>query len=63
MTILRKDCATFSKYNDFKARAKDWKIVYSEISEDNNPTYQRELHIKSWKNKKRIKALINENTD
>ena len=48
-----------SNHKGFTAKVKDWKIVYFEILENKSLAYKRELEIKSWKSKTKIKNLIN----
>ena len=47
-----------SNHKGFTANIKDWKIVYFEILENKSLAYKRELEIKSWKSKTKIKKLI-----
>ncbi|WP_034964985.1 GIY-YIG nuclease family protein [Chryseobacterium sp. FH1] len=47
-----------SSHSGFTAKAKDWKIVYSEKFTDKSSAYKRELKIKSWKSKVKIIELI-----
>ena len=47
-----------SNHKGFTARTKDWIIVYYETFDDKNLAYRRELKIKSWKSKIKIKKLI-----
>ena len=47
-----------SNHSGFTAKAKDWKIVYFETLENKSLAYKRELEIKSWKSKTKIKKLI-----
>jgi putative endonuclease len=42
----------------FTSKAKDWKVVYIEVFENKVSAMQRESQLKSWKNKTRIKELI-----
>ena len=51
-----------SNHIGFKAKVKDWAIVYYETFEEKSIAYQRELKLKSWKSKIKIKNLI-ENKD
>ena len=39
-------------------KAHDWTIVYHEIFETKGDAYSREIQIKKWKNRERIKSLI-----
>ena len=55
---LRKDLADHS---GFTARAKDWKLVHSEIFESKNEAMKREKEIKKWKSKKKIEELFIKN--
>jgi putative endonuclease len=47
-----------SEHSGFTSKAKDWNVIYTEEYPDKSQAYQRELEVKSWKSKKRIKALI-----
>ena len=47
-----------SNHKGFTAKAKDWEIVYFEKFETKSEAYKRELQIKSWKSKTKIKELI-----
>ncbi|UFK97370.1 hypothetical protein LL667_10425 [Kaistella faecalis] len=54
-----KDCENTSQnHKGFTGRAKDWQIVYSETFHDKKAANERELEIKSWKSKIKIKELI-----
>lgn len=43
-------------------KAKDWKVVYTEIFDSKADAYKREMQIKSMKSRKYIEALLNENS-
>ncbi|MBO3097938.1 GIY-YIG nuclease family protein [Gelidibacter pelagius] len=45
-------------HKGFTAKAKDWKIVYTESYPDKSSAYRRELEIKGWKSSKKIFELI-----
>ena len=47
-----------SNHKGFTSKIKDWKIVYFETLENKSLAYKRELEIKSWKSKTKIKKLI-----
>jgi len=47
-----------SSHIGFTSKAKDWKLVYSEEYVTKSLAYRRELEIKSWKSKIKIKRLI-----
>ena len=47
-----------SNHKGFTGRAKDWQIVYSETFHDKKAANKRELEIKSWKSKIKIKEFI-----
>ena len=47
-----------SNHKGFTAQAKDWEIVYTEMFSTKSDAYQRELQIKAWKSKQKIKTLI-----
>ena len=51
-----------SNHKGFTAKVKDWKIVYFEILENKSLAYKRELEIKSWKSKTKIKKLLDNST-
>ena len=42
----------------FSAKAKDWKIVFTELFENKKDAFAREQQIKAWKSASRIEALI-----
>ena len=44
-----------SNHKGFTAKVKDWTIVYYETFEDKSTAYQRELKLKYWKSKIKIK--------
>lgn len=46
-----------TNHKGFTARTKDWIIVYYECFGEKSFAYQRELQIKSWKSKIKIKKL------
>ncbi len=45
----------------FTSRAKDWVVVYQEEYKTKTEAYAREREIKSWKSRKKIVALIENN--
>ena len=45
-------------HNGFTGKAKDWKIVYSELLPDKRQALLREKKIKSWKSRTMIEKLI-----
>jgi putative endonuclease len=47
-----------SGHSRWTARAKDWRVVYTEQLPDNSAAYRRELEVKGWKKRARIEALI-----
>ncbi|MCI3939119.1 GIY-YIG nuclease family protein [Chryseobacterium aahli] len=47
-----------SNHSGFTSKAKDWIIVFSETFEDKSQAYKREIEIKAWKSKSKIKKLI-----
>jgi putative endonuclease len=47
-----------ANHRGFTARAKDWKIVYTEVFSAKADALQREKQIKNWKSKLRITQLI-----
>ncbi|SER07153.1 putative endonuclease [Pedobacter rhizosphaerae] len=46
-----------SAHDGFTAKAKDWKIVYTETFPDKQSAATREKQIKKWKSKKMIELL------
>ena len=51
-----------SNHKGFTSKIKDWKIVYFETLENKSLAYKRELEIKSWKSKTKIKKLLDNTT-
>ncbi len=49
-----------SNHKGFTAKVKDWQVIYQEEFSDKASAYRRELEIKSWKSKDRIRRLIAE---
>ena len=47
-----------SNHSGFTSKSKDWSILYFENFEEKSLAYQRELQIKSWKSKIKIRKLI-----
>ncbi|WKK82104.2 GIY-YIG nuclease family protein [Marivirga arenosa] len=47
-----------SNHKGYTGKAKDWKIVYTEVFSSKELAYARERQIKSWKSRKRIESLI-----
>ena len=47
-----------SQHDGFTGRAKDWNLVYSQAFDQKTDAVRREVEIKSWKSKTRIKFLI-----
>jgi putative endonuclease len=47
-----------ANHRGFTAKAKDWKIVYTEQFDAKNKAMQREKQLKNWKSNKRIFELI-----
>lgn len=47
-----------ANHRGFTARAKDWKIVYTEVFASKAEALQREKQIKHWKSNVRITELI-----
>ncbi|WP_228446606.1 GIY-YIG nuclease family protein [Chryseobacterium sp. 3008163] len=52
---LRKHLA---HHKGFTSKAKDWIIVYFETFKNKSVAYKREIEIKAWKSKAKIKKLI-----
>ncbi len=60
-TSLSPECRLqkhLSFHKGFTAKAKDWEIVYTEVFQTKTEAINRELMIKKWKSKVRIKQLI-----
>ena len=49
-------------HSGYTAKAKDWKIVFTEQYDNKSDALAREQQLKSWKNKERIKKLISDAT-
>jgi len=47
-----------SDHSGFTAKAKDWRLVYSELYSAKAEAYRREREVKAWKSKSRIEMLI-----
>ena len=47
-----------SNHNGFTGKANDWKIVYQECFSTKELAFKRELQVKKWKSKIRVKELI-----
>ena len=47
-----------TNHKGFTAKAKDWKIVYTEDFQDKSQAYARERQVKKWKSKAAILELI-----
>ena len=47
-----------SNHKGFTSKAKDWKIVFSEVFENKSLAYRREMEIEKWKSSKLIDNLI-----
>ena len=47
-----------SDHKGYTSKSKDWVIIYSEEYESKSLAYKRELEVKKWKSKIRIKKLI-----
>ncbi len=47
-----------SNHKGYTAKGKDWCVVHFEVFDEKSAAYQRELQIKSWKSKIKIKKLI-----
>ena len=45
-------------HKGFTGKAKDWKIVYTEVFDTKEAAHKRELQIKGWKSKRMIETLI-----
>ena len=46
-----------SHHKGFTGKFDDWKVLYTERFATKSEAYQRELQVKSWKNRKRIEKL------
>ncbi len=47
-----------SDHKGFTSKTKDWIIVFKENFQNKSDAYRREMEIKSWKSKSKIKKLI-----
>jgi len=47
-----------SRHKGFTSRARDWQMVYKETYQEKAVALKREKQLKGWKNKLRIKQLI-----
>ena len=47
-----------SDHKGYTSRARDWTVVYTETFQSKADAYKRELEVKGWKSKRRIKNLI-----
>ncbi|MBK9177581.1 MAG: GIY-YIG nuclease family protein [Flavobacteriales bacterium] len=47
-----------SDHNGWTAKAKDWRVVYTEEHADKSAAYRRELEVKAWKKRIPIEALV-----
>ena len=47
-----------SNHSGYTSKVKDWKIIYFEEYKSKSLVYKRELEVKKWKSKIRIKKLI-----
>jgi putative endonuclease len=47
-----------SNHKGFTSKAKDWVIVYFEGFQKKSDAYKREIKIKAWKSKSKIKILL-----
>jgi putative endonuclease len=50
-----------TNHKGFTGKVNDWKIVYTEVYTTKPEAYARERQVKSWKSRKAIKKLINQN--
>ncbi|MGI8600267.1 MAG: GIY-YIG nuclease family protein [Chitinophagaceae bacterium] len=49
-------------HSGYTAKANDWKIVFTEQYDNKSDALARELQLKNWKNKERLKQLISDAT-
>ena len=47
-----------SNHKGFTGKTNDWKVVYTETFETKSEAYAKERQAKAWKNRNRIKAII-----
>ena len=47
-----------ANHKGFTAKAKDWRLVYTEVFTDKAAAMQREKQLKGWKSNTRISELI-----
>ena len=52
---LRKHLSAHARWT---ARAKDWRVVYSEALRTKSEAYRREREVKGWKSRTRIEELL-----
>ncbi|MGM0946546.1 MAG: GIY-YIG nuclease family protein [Bacteroidota bacterium] len=45
-----------SSHKGYTSRAKDWRLVYSEVYSNKSEAYARERLVKSWKSKKKSRS-------
>ena len=46
------------RHKGYTGQTSDWELVYSEVFPTKEQAYQRERRVKGWKNRERIKSLI-----
>jgi len=51
-----------SNHNGFTGGLSDWKLVYTECFATKTEAYAKERLIKNWKSRKKIEALIHNNS-
>ena len=51
-----------ANHSGFTGKAKDWQLVYKETFKTKTEAMQRERQLKNWKNKQRIKELVERNS-
>jgi putative endonuclease len=47
-----------SSHKGFTSKARDWQMVYKEVFQEKWEALKREKQLKAWKNKNRIRQLI-----
>jgi putative endonuclease len=48
-----------TNHDGFTSKAKDWKVVFTEIFENYDHALKKEKAIKNWKSRKMVEKLVN----
>ena len=62
MNVAARLVKHLANHKGFTAKAKDWKIVYTEVFSTKTEAVFRERQLKGWKNKLRIQQLISKSS-